>query len=205
MNTKLRTEAKNDFEKNLFKLMNNAIFGKTSENVRKQRDIKLVTTEKRRNQLALESNYHTQTTKYFSENLMAIEMKNTKLKMNKPPYLGVSILDISKTLMHELWYDYIKPQYQDKAKLCYIYTDSFAIHFETEEFYRDISNDVEKQFDTSNYDKDDKRPLPTGKNKKKNGLFKGKLGGKIMKESVGLGAKKWKYIKYDDSEHSERK
>ena len=108
MNTKLRTEAKNDFEKDFFKLMNNAVFGKTMENVRKHRDIKLVTTDKRRNQLASEPNYHT--TKYFSENLIAIEMKKVKLKMNKPIYLVMSILDISKTLMYEFWYDYVKPK-----------------------------------------------------------------------------------------------
>ena len=100
MNTKLRTEAKNDF----FKVMNNAaVFGKTMENVRKHRDIKLVTTDKRRNQLASEPNYHT--TKCFLENLMAIEMKKTKVKINKPIYLGMSILDITKTLMCEFWYD----------------------------------------------------------------------------------------------------
>ena len=102
MNTKLRKEAKNEFEKDFFKLMNNAVFGKTMENVRKHRDIKLVTTDKRRNQLVSEPNYHT--TKYFSENLMAIEMKKkTKVKMNKLIYLGMSILDISKTLMYEFW------------------------------------------------------------------------------------------------------
>ena len=140
MNTKLRTEAKNDFEKDFFKLMNNAVFGKTMENVRKHRDIKLVTTDKRRNQLASEPNYHT--TKYFSENLIAIETEKTKVKMNKPIYLGMSILDISKTLMYEFWYDYIKPKYQDKAKLCYMDTDSFVIHIKTEDFYEDIANDV---------------------------------------------------------------
>ena len=106
MNTKLRKEAKNDFEKDFFKLMNNSVFGKTMENVRKHRDIKLVTTDKRRNQLVSEPNYHT--TKYFSENLLVIEMKKTKAKMNKPVYLGMSILDISKNLMYEFWYDYIK-------------------------------------------------------------------------------------------------
>ena len=136
VNTKLRTEAKNGFEKDFFKLMNNAVFGKTMENVRKHRDIKLVTTDKRRNQLVSEPNYHT--TKYFSENLLAIEMKKTKVKMNKPVYLGMSILDISKTLMYEFWYDYIKPKYQDRAKLCYMDTDSFVIHIETEDFYEDI-------------------------------------------------------------------
>ena len=103
MNTELRKEAKNYFEEDFFKLMNNAVFGKTMENVRKHRDIKLVTTDKRRNQLALEPNYHT--TKYFSEKLMAIEMKKTKIKMNKPICLGMPILDISKTSIHEFWYD----------------------------------------------------------------------------------------------------
>ena len=180
MNTKLRKEAKNEFEKDFFKLMNNAVFGKTMENVRKHRDIKLVTTNKRRNQLASEPNYHT--TKYFSENLMAIEMKKTKVKMNKPIYLGMSILDISKTLMYEFWYDYIKPKYQDRAKLCYMDTDSFVIHIETEDFHKDIDDDVEKWFDTSNCSKDDDRRLRIGSNKKVIGVFKDELGGKIMKE-----------------------
>ena len=164
MNTELRKEAKNDFEKDFFKLMNNAVFGKTMENVRKHRDIKLVTTDKRRNQLASEPNYHT--TKYFSENLMAIEMKKTKVKMNKPIYLGMSILDISKTLMYEFWYDYIKPKYQDRGKLCYMDTVCFVIYIKTEKFYENIANNIEKLFDISNYNEDDKRPLPIGKNKK---------------------------------------
>ena len=159
MNTKLRTEAKNDFEKDFFKLMNNAVFRKTMENVRKHRDIKLVTTDKRRNQLASEPNYHT--TKYFSENLMATELKKTKVKINKPIYLGMSILDISKTLMYEFWY-YIKPKYQDKAKLCYMDTGSFVIYIKTEDLNKDIANDVEEWFDTSNYSKDDNRSLPIG-------------------------------------------
>ena len=131
LNTELRKEAKNGFEKDFFKLMNNAVFGKTMENVRKHRDIKLVTTDKRRNQLASEPNYHT--TKYFSKNLIPIEMKKTKVKMNKPIYLGMSILDISKTLMYEFWYDYIKPKYQDRAKLCYMDIDSFVIHIKAED------------------------------------------------------------------------
>ena len=115
MNTELRTEAKNDFEKDFFKLMNNSVFGKTMKNVRKHRDIKLITTDKWRNQLASEPNYHR--TKYFSESLLAIEMKKTtvknktKVKMNKPLYLSISILDISTTLIYEFWYDYVKPKY----------------------------------------------------------------------------------------------
>ena len=101
MNTKFRKKAKNEFEKDFCKLMNNSVFGKTMENVRKHRDIKLVTTDEKRNKLVSEPNYHT--TKHFSENLLAIEMKKTKVKMNKPVYLGMSILDISKTLMYEFW------------------------------------------------------------------------------------------------------
>ena len=93
-------------------------------------------------------------------------MKNTKVKMNKPIYLGMSILAISKTLMYELWYNYIKPKYQDKAKLCYMDTDSFFIHIKTEDFYEDIANDIKKWFDTSHYDENDKILLPICKNKK---------------------------------------
>ena len=147
MNTKLRTEAKNDFEKDFFKLMNNSVFGKTMENVWNHRDIKLVTSDKRRNKLVSEPNYHT--TKHFSEDLQAIEMRKTKVIMNKPVYLGQAILDISKTLMYEFWYDYIKPKYQEKAKLCYMDTDSFIIRIETEDFYEDIVQDINKWFDTS--------------------------------------------------------
>ena len=97
---------------------------------------------------------------------MAIEMKKTIIKMNKPLYLGASILDISKTLMYEFWYDYLKSKYGDRVKLCYTDTDSFIIRIKTEDFFEDISNDVEKWFDTSKFDKDDKRPLSIGGNKK---------------------------------------
>ena len=92
--------------------------------------------------------------------------------MNKPIYLGMSILGINTTIMYEFWYDYIKPKYGDRAKLCYMDNDSFVIHIETEDFYKDIGNDVERQFDTSNYDENDKRSLPKGMNKKAIGLFK---------------------------------
>ena len=108
-NTKLRKKAENDSERDFFRLMNNSIFRKTMENIRRRRDIKLVTTDKRRNQLNSEPNYHT--TKWFSKNLLAIEMKKIKVKMNKVVYLGSSILEISETLMYEFWYDYMKPKY----------------------------------------------------------------------------------------------
>ena len=135
--------------------MNNSVFGKTMENVRNHRDIKLVTSDKRRKRLVSEPNYHSH--KKFSEHLMAIEMKKTKVKIIKPIYLGMSILDISKTLMYELWYDYIKPKYEDRAKLCYTDTDSFVIHIITEDFFEDIAPDVDVRFDTSNYDENDKK------------------------------------------------
>ena len=130
MNTKLRKKAKNEFEKNFFILMNNSVFGKTMENVRNDRDIKLMTSEKRRKRLVSEPNYHS--CKKFSDHLMAIEMKKTRVKINKSLYLGMSILDISKILMHEFWYNYITPKYGDKAKLCYTDTDSFIIYIKTE-------------------------------------------------------------------------
>ena len=174
MNTKFRKEAKNDFEKDFFKLMNNSGFGKTMENVRKHRDIRLVITDEKRNKLVSEPNYHT--TKRVSENLLTIEIKKAKVKMNKPIYLGMSILDISKTLMYKFWYDYFKPKYGDKAKLCYMDTDSFIIHIITKDFFEDISNDVEIWYDTSNYEENDKIPLPIDKNKKVIGLFKDELG-----------------------------
>ena len=187
MNSKKRKEAKNEFEKNHFKLMINSVFGKIMANLRNHRDIKLVTTDEKRSKLISEPNCHT--TKRFSENLLAIEMKKTKVKMNKPVYLGMSILDISKTLMYKFWYDYFKPKYGDRAKLCYTDTDSFIINIITEDFFVDISDDVERWFDTSNYDENDKRPLPIGMNKKVYGLFKDELRGKIMKELVTLRAK----------------
>ena len=196
MNTELRKKAKNDFEKDFFKLMNNAVFGKTMENLRKHRDIRLVTTDKRRNQLVSEPNYYA--IKCFSENLVAIEMKKTKIKMNKPIYLGLSLLEISKILMYEFWYDYMKPKYGDNVKLRYMDTDRFIMHIKAEDFYEDIADDVEKPFDTSNYEVD--RPLPTGKNKKVIGLMKDELGGTIITEFAALRPKTYAYLTDDCKE-----
>ena len=203
MNTKLRKEAKNEFENDFFMLMNNSVFGKTTENVRKHRDIKLVTTKKRRIKLVSEPNYHT--TKQFSEYLLVIEMKKTNLKINKPLYLGMSILDISKTLMYEFWYNYVKPKYNDKAKLCYTDIDSFVLNIFTEDIFGDINNDVERSFHTSNYDKNDKKPLQIGVNKKVIGMFKNELGEKIMKEFCAFRAKTYTYLMDDDSENKKAK
>ena len=118
------------------------------ENIRKHRNIKLVTTDKKINKLVSEPNYHT--INLISEDLSIIEMNKTKVKMNKPIYSGLSILDISKILMYEFWYDYIKPKYGNDVKLCYMDTDSFVMSIKTNDFYKDIANNVEKRFDTSN-------------------------------------------------------
>ena len=126
MNTELKKLAKNDFEKDLFKLMNNSVFGKTMETMRKHSDIKLVTTDKKRSKLVSEPNYHT--INLISEDLSIIEMKKTKVKMNKPIYLVLEVLEISKTLMYEFWYYYIKPKYNINVKLCCMDTDNFIMN-----------------------------------------------------------------------------
>ena len=201
MNTGLRKLAKDDFEKDLFKLMNNAVFRKTMENIRKHRNIKLVTTDKKRNKLVSEPNYHK--INYISEELSIIEMNKTKVKMNKPIYLGLSILDISKILRYKFWYDYMKPKNNNNVKLCYMDTDSFIMNIRTNDFYKDIANDVEKRFDTSNYEVN--RPLPTGKNKKVIGLIKDELGGKIITEFVTLRPKTYSYLTDDGKEDKKAK
>ena len=201
MNTKLRKFASDDFQKNFFKLINNAVFGKTMENIRKHRDIKLVTTDKKRSKLVSEPNYHT--INLFSEDLSIIEMKKTKVKINKPIYLGLSILEISKILMYGFWYDYMKPKYNNNVKLCYMDTDSFIMDIKTNDFYKDIANDVENRFDTSNYEVN--RPLPMGKNKKVIGLMKDELGGKIITKFVTLRPKTYSYLTYDGKEDKKAK
>ena len=129
MNTKLRKNAKNDLEKDFFKLMKNLVFGKTMDNVRNHRDIRVVTSDKRRSILASEPNYHS--SKYISKDLMIMEIRKVEVKMNKPICLGQAILDISKTLMYEFWDDYIKLKYGDKAGLRYMDTDSFVMYIKT--------------------------------------------------------------------------
>ena len=201
MSTELRKLAKDDFEKDLFKLMNNTVFGKIMENIRKHRNIELVTTDKKRNKLVSEPNYHT--INYISEDLSIIEMNKTKVKMNKPIYLGLSILDISKILMYEFWYDYMKPKYNDDVKLPYMDTDSFIMNIKSNDFYKDIANDVEKRFNTSNYEVN--RPLPTGKNKKVIGLMKDELRRKIITEFITLRPKAYSYLTDDGKEDKKAK
>ena len=200
MNIKLRKK-NNNFEKDFFKLMNNAAFGKTMENVRKHRNIILVTTESRRNYLLLEPNFHT--TKFFTENILAIEMRKTQLLMNKPVSLGSSILDVIKTVIYEFWYDYVKSKYGEKAKICYMDTSSFIVPIKTDDNYKDIAEDVETRFDTLYFELD--RSFPNAKTKKVIALMKDDLGGKIMKHFVGLSAKFYSYLIDEGSEDKKAK
>jgi len=197
-NTKLRALAKSDFEKDFFKLMNNSVFGKTMENKRNRVDIKLVTSEEEVEKYTNQPNYNGRT--IFSENPIAVHMKMTEIKFDKPIYLGAAILDISKTLMYNFHYEYIKPKYGNEAQLLFTDTDSLMYHITTEDFYKDISNDVDEKFDTSNYPENHKLGIPTGKNKKVIGMFKDEVGGKQIVEFVGLRAKLYSYKMNDSTE-----
>ena len=183
--------SKNAFEKNFFKLMNNSVFGKTMENVRKYVDIKLVRDGKQARKLINKPNFEGRT--IFTSNLVAIHMGKKRVPMYKPKYLGMSILDISKTLMYDFHYGYIKPKYGEKAKLLFTDTDSLKYLIKTEDFYKDISKDVHKWFDTSNYPIDHPSGIYTDVNKMVIGMFKDEEGGKIITEFVGLRAKNYFY------------
>ena len=146
--------------------MNNAVFGKMMENVRNHREVNLFVSEVRRKKLASEPNYHS--CKVFSEDLMAIEMRKTSVFMDKRIPVVQPILDITKTLIYKLWYDYLKPKYQDKVKLCYMDTDGFIFHIEPQYFYEDIANDVNEWCDTCKYTDQEKWPFSVGLNNKRN-------------------------------------
>ena len=189
-NTKLRTAAKNDFEKDFCKLMDNAVFGKTMENIRKHRNIKLVNNEEEYFRNVMKPNFKSGT--LLRVDLMACEMGKVRIVMNKPVYLAQAILDLSKTMMYEFYYDYMKRKYDDdELKLCYMDTDSQIYSIKTEDFYKDMADNVEARFDTSDYVPD--RPLPVEKNKKKIGLMRDELDGKIMKHFVSLRPKMYSY------------
>ena len=202
MNTKLRAKAKNNFEKDFYKLMNNSVFGKTMENIRNRVNVKLVNTEEKLRKLTAKPNLKAPP-KNFSENLISVHMKKTSLLMNKPVYLGMCILDLSKTVMFDFHYNYIKPKYGDKAKLLFTDTDSLMYLIETEDFFKDISEDVKDRFDTSDYPENHPSGIPTGINKKVLGMFKDEAAGKIIKEFVGLRSKLYSY-KMDEGGESKK-
>ena len=171
------------------------------ENVRKHRDIKLVTAERRRNYLVSKPNYHTTT--FFTENLLAIEMKKLEILMNKSVHFGVPILDFSKILMYKFWYDYVIRKYVEKVKLCHMDTDSFIVYIKTDDICKDIAEDIETRFDTSNYELN--RPLPKMKYKNVIGLMKDELREEIKTKFVGPRAKTYSYLIDDDGEDKKAK
>ena len=192
MNTDLRKIAKKDFEKDFFKSMNNAVFGKTMENVGKQR-CKNYCNIKKKELFSIRTKLCYRT--FFTELLLAVEMKITEILMNKPVYLGLSILELSKTLMYEFWYDYVKPKYE-KAKSCYIDTVNFMMFIKI--LQKMLKLDLIFQI------MDQINPCPKTKIKKI-GLMKDELGGKIMTELVGLRGETYSYLLDDDSEDKKAK
>ena len=141
--------------------MNNAVFGKTVKNVRKNGNFKLVTTKRRRNYLVSEPNYHT--TKFSAENSLAIEMTKNEMLISKPVYVDLSNLDLNKTVMSEFWSDYVKAKYVENEKLRYMDTDCFIVLVKIDDIYKDLLEDVETSFWTSIFELE--RTLPKGKNK----------------------------------------
>ena len=198
-NTNLRTQAKNNFEKDFYKLMNNSVFGKTMENIRNRVNVQLVTSKEKFKKLVAKPNFRSR--KIFNENLVSVHMKKTSLTMNKPVYLGMCILDLSKIIMFDFHYNYIKPKYGNNAKLLFTDTDSLFYEIQTEDFYKDISGDVKDRFDTSDYPENHPSGIPTGINKKVLGMFKDEAAGKIIKEFVGLRSKLYSFIMEEGKEN----
>ena len=188
LNTEKRKKAQDEFSKDFYKLMNNSVFGKTMENVRERVDIKLVQTKAEL--LKLTSKPTVKTITRFSDNLIACHMKRVRLKFDKPIYIGMAVLDISKTLMYDFHYNTIKHKYQDKAQLLFTDTDSLCYHIKTDDLNSDRREDLEK-YDTSNYPKD--HSLYSSKFKKEIGKFKDETGGIPITEFVGLRAKLYCY------------
>ena len=211
INTELRKCGKIDFEKNFFKLMNNAVSGKMIENVREGREIKLLVTKQRRNKLVSEPNY--KLCVVFSDHLVATEMRKTHSYINKSIMVGQAILDKSKELMYHFYYDYLKPKYKGNVKLMYMDVDSFVLEIETCDFFEDIKNDLKEWFDTSDYDEnvvlpDEYAKIASG-NKKVINNMKDELGKENMTEFVAVSPKVYAYkqIRYDNSlsEHKKAK
>ena len=184
-NTQLRPQATNDFEKDFFKLMNNSVFSKTMENIRKHRKIRLVMNRESYLRTVMRPNFKSGV--LFGENLMGCEMARIKVMMNKPVYLSQAILDLSEIVMCEFHYHYMVPKYGENLTLCYMDTDSLVYQIKTEDFYANIVDDVPKRFHTSGYCSN--CPLPIGMNEKVISLMKDELGGAIMTEFAVLRSK----------------
>ena len=196
-NTQKRTHAKNSFEKDFFKLMNNSVFGKTMENIRKRVDVRLVTSKEKLLKLASKPTYVS--SKIFNENLVAVHKIKETLTMNRPAHIGMCILDLSKTLMYDFHYNYIKHKYGNKAKLLFTDTDSLTYEIETKDAYADFWKNKDK-FDNSDYNKES--PFYNAVNKKVIGKFKDESAGIPITEFVGLRSKMYSFVK--DNEQTAR-
>ena len=192
-NTQKRTHAKNSFEKDFFKLMNNSVFGKTMENIRKRVDVRLVTSKEKLSKLASKPTYVS--SKIFNENLVAVHKIKETLTLNRPAYVGMCILDLSKTLMYDFHYNYIKSKYGDKAKLLFTDTDSLTYEIETKDVYREFWNNKDR-FDNRDYPENS--PYFNKTNKKVIGKFKDEAAGISVVEFVGLRSKMYSYMKDND-------
>ena len=191
-NTEKRKDAKNAFEKDFFKLMNNSVFGKTMENIRKRVDVRLITNEKKLLKYSSKPTYVS--SKIFNQDLVAVHKIKETLTLNKPAYVGMCILDISKTLMYDFHYNYIKKKYGDKAKLLFTDTDSLCYQIEADDIYKDFWND-KNRFDNSDYP--ESSPYFNNSNNKVLGKFKDETHSNPISEFVGLRSKMYSYLKDD--------
>ena len=199
-NTELRKTAANSFEKDFFKLMNNSVFGKTIENIRKRQNVLLVDDREKAAKLTTRPNSSRAT--IFDSNLIAVHMKRTEVYFNKPVYVGQAILDLSKILMFDFHYNYIREKYKGvspgvegacRAELLFTDTDSLLYLIHTDDFYKDISRDIKTHFDTSDYPPDHPSGILTGVNKKVIGLFKDEVAGRQITHFVGLRLKLYSF------------
>ena len=200
-NIKLRKDAKNAFERDLYKLMNNASFGKTIGNIRKRQNVILV--DDRKKALKLTSKPYFDRATIFDENLVAVHMKKTEVYFNKPIYVGQAILDISKTLMFDFHYNYIRKKYNNKAELLFTDTDSLMYLIQTDDFYHDVKKDVKKKFDTSNCMVNHPSGIKTGVNEKVIGKFKDEAAGRQITHFVGLRPKLYSF-KIEEKKEGEK-
>ena len=194
LNTEKRKAAQNAFEKDLFKLFNNSIFGKTMENVRGRINFELVHQQKRLKKLAAKPTFHR--TYIFNDDLVGVHNLKTKIMLDKPTYVGFSILELSKTLMFDFHYNYIKVKYGDNAQLCFTDTDSLLYDIKTEDIYKDMKQDSHL-FDFSDYSSN--HPMHSNANKKVIGKMKDETAGVPVREFIGLRSKMYS-LKYGNHE-----
>ena len=191
MNTDLRKQANSDFEKDLYKLMNNAVYGKTMENLRRRVNVKLVRAHEEDKLRRLIASPSFARANIFDNDLAAVQMHKSRLVLNRPIYVGMSVLDLSKSLMYEFYYTQMKAQYGDRVELLYTDTDSLLLEIQTEDVYRDMA-EHQSLYDTSDYPED--HPLHSKVNKKVLGKMKDECAGRAIEEYVGLRPKMYSIL-----------